>query len=205
MWIEILYKYNNGTTDIYTKDEPVGYEFQQMYKVIPSFNATLLVDGEPRDGEIIVDALEDVVEVFHEVQYNYDAVLLGLDMEKLYMLLDEVNNTSASLSDADAPAHLYFFKVWDISVDYTTGDRVRYGEKIYKCLQSHKSQSDWTPDVAVSLWVEISTEEWPEWKQPVGAQDAYNAGDKVSHNEKHWISQVNGNVWEPGVYGWNEA
>ena len=47
-------------------------------------------------------------------------------------------------------------------------------------------------------------EEWPEWSQPIGAHDAYAAGDKVSHNSKHWVSNVNANVWEPGVYGWDE-
>ena len=39
----------------------------------------------------------------------------------------------------------------------------------------------------------------------IGAHDAYNAGDKVSHNEKHWISNQDGNVWEPGAYGWTEV
>ena len=39
----------------------------------------------------------------------------------------------------------------------------------------------------------------------VGAHDAYNAGDKVSHGGKHWTSTVDSNVWEPGVYGWTEV
>ena len=47
--------------------------------------------------------------------------------------------------------------------------------------------------------------EWPEWIQPVGAQDAYNTGAQVSHNNLHWISIADNNVWEPGVYGWNEV
>ena len=61
-------------------------------------------------------------------------------------------------------------------------------------------------DTAPSLWVGISdpAEEWPKWGQPVGAHDSYNTGDKVSHDGKHWISNTDGNVWEPGVYGWTE-
>ena len=35
-----------------------------------------------------------------------------------------------------------------------------------------------------------------------GAHDAYNIGDKVTHNGKTWVSDVDNNVWEPGVYGW---
>ena len=41
--------------------------------------------------------------------------------------------------------------------------------------------------------------------QPIGAHDAYAKGDKTSHNSKNWVSTVDNNVWEPGVYGWEEA
>lgn len=91
--------------------------------------------------------------------------------------------------------------------DYFAGERVKYNDLLYRCIQSHKSQSDWTPDTAVSLWVAIDDPaiEWPEWHQPVGAHDAYMKGDKVSHNKKHWISDIDNNVYEPSVYGWSEA
>lgn len=91
--------------------------------------------------------------------------------------------------------------------NYYVSERVSYNGVYYRCIQSHKSQLSWAPDVAVSLWVSISDpgEEWPEWVQPLGAQDAYAAGAKVSHNDKHWTSDVDNNVWEPGVYGWSEA
>ena len=51
----------------------------------------------------------------------------------------------------------------------------------------------------------VSLEEWPAWVQPTGAHDAYAKGAKVSHNDKHWISEVDDNTWEPGVYGWTEV
>lgn len=91
--------------------------------------------------------------------------------------------------------------------DYFAGERVKYNGLLYRCIQAHKSQADWTPDTAVSLWVTIDDPaiEWPEWKQPAGAHDAYMKGDKVSHNEKHWISDIDNNVYEPSVYGWSEA
>lgn len=87
------------------------------------------------------------------------------------------------------------------------GNIRRYGSDLYRCNQDHTSQADWTPAAAASLWSKIGdpTEEWPEWSQPVGAHDAYNAGAKVSHNGKHWTSDVASNVWEPGVYGWTEV
>ena len=92
------------------------------------------------------------------------------------------------------------------SVAYAAGDRVLYNDLLYKVLQAHTSQSDWTPDTAVSLFVRVDDpgEEWPEWRQPTGAQDAYAKDAKVSHNGKHWTSDVDANVWEPGAYGWTE-
>jgi hypothetical protein len=83
----------------------------------------------------------------------------------------------------------------------------RYGEKLYRCVQAHTSQSDWTPDKTASLWACTAdpAEEWPDWSQPIGAHDAYSNGDKVTHNGRHWTSTADGNVWEPGVYGWKEA
>lgn len=52
---------------------------------------------------------------------------------------------------------------------------------------------------------EAPSEEYPEWVRPTGAHDAYTQGAKVSHNGKKWTSNVENNVWEPGVYGWTEV
>ena len=117
----------------------------------------------------------------------------------------EIEERAKELPDSTAFEVPYMFPQWKIK-DYQTGDRVQYSGLLYKCLQSHTAQTDWTPDISVSLWVRIDDPsiEWPDWIQPVGAQDAYAKGAKVSHNDKHWISDVDSNVWEPGVYGWSE-
>lgn len=115
---------------------------------------------------------------------------------------------SGSIDDATAAEHADLFTPWAYPVNYSVGQIRRYTDgKLYRCLQAHTSQADWTPDAAVSLWVSISdpSEEWPEWSQPLGAHDAYPAGAKVSHNGKHWTSDIASNVWEPGVYGWTEV
>jgi hypothetical protein len=108
------------------------------------------------------------------------------------------------LPDEEAETVTDLFPDWEEGKAYAVGDRVKYISLLYRCVQAHTSQADWTPDVTPALWVRTSTEEWPEWIQPTGAHDAYNQGDKVSHNEKHWISDINANVYEPGVYGWTE-
>lgn len=91
-------------------------------------------------------------------------------------------------------------------VAYTLNDIRQYNGLLYRCVQAHTSQESWTPEAAASLWTRIAdpAQEWPEWIQPTGAHNAYAKGAKVSHNGKHWISDVGANVWEPGVYGWTE-
>lgn len=115
--------------------------------------------------------------------------------------------SSPSLSDADALSAPMMFDKWKTDTAYEEGDRRRYNGILYKCLQAHTSQDTWTPSDAPSLWARVDDPaiEWPEWVQPTGATDAYAKGAKVSHNGKHWVSDVDGNVWEPGVYGWAEA
>lgn len=118
---------------------------------------------------------------------------------------------NGTIDEVTAGEHMSVFAPWEPDVDYVVGNLRVYPEtgdrKLYKCVQAHHSQSDWTPDVAVSLWSTASDPaiEFPDWSQPVGAHDAYNTGDKVSHNGKHWVSEVDANVWEPGIYGWNEV
>jgi len=118
---------------------------------------------------------------------------------------DFVESKAADLNDDDAINYKDAFPRWTYEKSYQIGDRVRYGEKLYKCVQAHTAQSDWTPPATPALWTEVAAPgEIPEWKQPTGAQDAYMAGDKVKHNDKTWISTADNNVWEPGVYGWDK-
>ena len=114
---------------------------------------------------------------------------------------------NGTIDEVTATEHLSAFAPWEPNVNYVLGNLRTYEDKLYKCVQAHTSQNDWTPDVAVSLWVKAGdpTEEWPAWSQPIGAADAYMSGDKVSHNDKHWISNTDNNVWEPGIYGWDQA
>lgn len=111
------------------------------------------------------------------------------------------------LTDEQAETVPDVFPAWVVDTAYSAGDRRRHGGILYKCVQSHTSQDGWEPPNVPALWTRIGDpgEEWPEWVQPTGAQDAYSAGDKVSHVDKHWTSDVDNNVWEPGVYGWTEV
>lgn len=113
---------------------------------------------------------------------------------------------ASMLTDEQAYTVPALFMPWDSSMVYAVGDRVRYGALLYKCNQAHTAQPDWTPSAAASLWARIDDPaiEWPEWRQPTGAQDAYALGAKVRHNSARWVSDISANIWEPGVYGWTQ-
>lgn len=107
------------------------------------------------------------------------------------------------------------FDKWDAnSHQYEIGDYCTYGEnsagdpQLYVCLQAHKSQADWTPDTAVSLFkaIGITEEGYPEWSQPVGSSDAYNKDDIVSYKGTLYKSLIDSNVWSPETYpaGWEQ-
>ena len=98
------------------------------------------------------------------------------------------------------------FDPWAPDIDVVKDERRYFGGKVWRCVQPHHTQADWAPDVTPSLWVEVSLDEWPEWKQPTGSHDAYNTGDKVTYNRKHYVSLIDGNIWSPDAYpaGWSE-
>lgn len=114
---------------------------------------------------------------------------------------------SGQIDNITASEQSSLFSPWAPGINYTAGNLRQYGGVLYRCVQDHKSQEGWEPPAAASLWSATSdpAEEWPEWSQPIGAHDAYGAGDKVSHAGKHWTSNQDGNVWEPGTYGWTEV
>ena len=99
------------------------------------------------------------------------------------------------------------YPAWRPGIAYTTGHRVRHAGTLYKILQDHTSQADWTPEAAPSLFAKVlipDPETIPEWEQP-DSTNPYSKGDKVTHNGKTWVCDIDGNVWEPGVYGWSEV
>lgn len=118
------------------------------------------------------------------------------------------------IDDVTATENIDTFAPWVAGINVTADQMRTYGgetegavKKLYRCVQAHTTQADWTPDVSPSLWVEVGdpSVKYPAWSQPVGAHDAYDAGAKVSHNGKKWVSDVDDNVWEPGAYGWTEV
>ncbi len=117
----------------------------------------------------------------------------------------QLDNITKDFTDEQAVANKELYPDWKSGVELSVGEVVLYADELYRVIQAHTSQADWTPDVAFPLFVKISVEDFPQWKQPTGAHDAYNTGDKVTYDDKHWQSEVDANIWQPGVYGWTEV
>ena len=97
------------------------------------------------------------------------------------------------------------YPTWKEDVTYLTGERVLHDGTLYKVLQEHTSQATWTPVDAPSLYAKVLIPDEnaiPAWVQP-DSTNAYMTSDTVTHNGSTWVSDIDDNVWEPGVYGWN--
>lgn len=141
--------------------------------------------------------------------------------------IKELNRDARRSSSAQAVAELMFVKMaqeqqfdettisehpdlfvqWDENWRGKAGDIVQDEGQLYRSIHDVKDVGqNRKPSETPSMWTPIGdpAEEFPEWSQPIGAHDAYSKGDKTTHNGKRWVSDADGNVWEPGVYGWTE-
>lgn len=117
-----------------------------------------------------------------------------------------------SLDDEKALEVATVYEPWKVGKDYAVGEYLTYGEnsvgdpQLYKVVQAHTSQADWTPDATASLYDAIGLDNsgYPIWSQPTGAHDAYNTGDIVDYNGTLYKSLIDGNVYSPDAYpaGW---
>lgn len=126
--------------------------------------------------------------------------------EQAYRIRRLIELAVKSLTDEDALDCAILFPHWKIDTVYEIDDRIFYNDKLYRVVQYHTSQSDWTPDITPNLYTEIARPgEIPVWKQPTGAQDAYRIGDKVHFPTKDdpiYISVIDYNIYAPNVAGW---
>lgn len=117
-----------------------------------------------------------------------------------------IEKASESLPDEELLQVPNLAPVWKIGQGYEAGHRVTWEGVLYRCLQTHSAQIGWEPSNAPSLWAKVlipDEETVPAWEQP-DSTNPYQIGDRVSHMGSIWRSAVSDNIWEPGVYGWEE-
>lgn len=160
------------------------------------------------NGHLIDMAAEEIAELqahsaIDQAQERTRPMTAG---EVIILLIRQQINT-LEVDDKTALRMVSYYPKWTAGIDYPAGYKVQCGGMLYKCLQEHTSQTGWEPENAPSLWAKVlipDPDVIPEWEQP-DSTNAYVTGDKVAHNGKTWVSDIDNNVWEPGVYGWTEA
>ncbi|MFQ7092374.1 MAG: carbohydrate-binding protein [Coprococcus sp.] len=129
-----------------------------------------------------------------------------MTLEEAKAIIDALVTLRNSAADEQALKASALYPKWKVDIAYQKDERVLYNNILYKVLTDHTSQDDWTPDTAPSLFAKVLIPDKnviPEWEQPEST-NPYSKGDKVTHNGKTWQSTIDSNVWEPGVYGWEE-
>ncbi len=175
-------------------DQQIAFSFtpqkRRMYKI------TAQEYGDNHPYITVFDAGNEVLESGEiDVEYMFEAgetyyILTGLAAE-------EIGEYQLSIDP--------YYEQWASGKNYTAGEILEYGTNVngspvlYIVLQNHTSAAHWLPGAATSLYKKM---EIPEWTQPLNAVDAYPAGEKVMYKGKRWISEIDGNVWAPGTYGW---
>lgn len=160
-------------------------------------NEYSLIDGElvrhdPLDPTILPDYVPPLTggEVFEAL---------------VSVLIPDINVANAIIEPEVAERMTRFYPEWETSHAYVKDYRVQYGGLLYKCLQAHTSQEAWNPVDAVSLWARMLVPDpdvIPDWEQP-DSTNPYMKGDKVRHNGLVWVSDMDYNVFEPGIAGWS--
>lgn len=130
-----------------------------------------------------------------------------MNNEEIFRILIRmaIKQANTITDDKEALGVQMLYPRWKEGKEYKTGQYIQYNEILYKVLISHTSQVDWTPDIAASLFakalVDPTGETILDWVQP-DSTNPYMKGDKVTYNGTTYISIIDNNIWEPGVYGW---
>lgn len=135
-------------------------------------------------------------------------------IEQAQAIREAMDYAGASLNEETALVCVALYRPWVIGAAYKKDEYLTYGvnsvgdPQLYRVVQDHTSQADWTPDSVPALYTPIGLTEdgYPVWSKPTGSHDAYNAGDIVEYKGKLYKSLINGNVWSPEAYpqGWEE-
>lgn len=179
--------------------------------VVPNFNPKV-----EKLGELVDDGVDFTYTVISKTvqEVQLEAMNESLDQKQnLVKHLAEIQivEQAQALGDEDALDNQALYPMWNDDFYYTVGFKCQDFNTdnelvLYRSEQAHASQAGWEPKNVPALFTRVAyPDEVLEWVQPLGAQDAYHTGDKVKHDGFFWNCEVDNNVWEPGVYGWEKG
>jgi len=142
---------------------------QKLVKEQPS-----LVDGEWVQQWQVVDYTTEEI----AAQQRQKDIAETTDPSKLTASLEVLTkalvgtNTLDSLSDEELDAVSNLYRGWVVGEQVTVDDLRKYNGVLWKCIQAHTTQIDWTPDVVPALWV--------RYREPSGGVQEWIAGEQVA-------------------------
>jgi len=194
----------------------MGFILERYTNNLGGLRVAFLENYSNVDNYFNGDSVQDAIEHFN-MYFKDNQLYIRTDQElslseigissiaEAEQLREELDEITGSMTDEEALERPVFFPIWKVGVNYTVGTRIRYGGRIFKVLQAHTSQEDWTPSRAPSLFAEVLTSETEptEWRQP-SSTNPYLTGDKVIYNGQIYESLIDNNVWVPDMYpqGW---
>ena len=175
--------------------------FKEIINVVPSY-----------DANTQVVTMDSYTEEATTITVNY--VVTAKPLTKEEQLENQRNLAltffAETLSDAQALQVPMLFDEFDGNgVAYEVGKRIMFEGVLYKVIQAHTSQAEWTPTAAPSLFAKVINEtvdgSIPEFEQP-DSTNPYMKGDRVIFNGKVYESLIDNNVYSPEAYpaGWKE-
>ena len=175
--------------------------FKEIINVVPSY-----------DANTQVVTMDSYTEEATTITVNY--VVTAKPLTKEEQLENQRNLAltffAETLSDAQALQVPMLFDEFDGNgVAYEVGKRIMFEGVLYKVIQAHTSQAEWTPIAAPSLFAKVINEtvdgSIPEFEQP-DSTNPYMKGNRVIFNGKVYESLIDNNVYSPEAYpaGWKE-
>jgi len=200
------------------KDKELGYVGAEEWEAegvrISSLSACYAVAGRDLDGlPAVVIVQTDGLDFNRRIQDLMQAEEMMARQIHAYAVISavvfvaEAQRDDTAFDETTILEHAEIFPMWDAHWTGRRGSIVQDGGQLYRSIHDVGAGQNTKPSETPSMWTRIGNpaEEFPEWSQPLGAHDAYAAGDRVSHNGKKWVSDLGGNIWEPGVFGWSEV
>ena len=113
-----------------------------------------------------------------------------VDGETHEALRQYIEKAAASLDDNDAANAVALFPTWTIGIAVAVGERYQYEDKLYKVVQAHTTQADWTPDATPAMWAVIDKTHAGTLEDPIPA----SRGMEYEYG-KYYLDGEDGNTY----------
>lgn len=72
-----------------------------------------------------------------------------------YNFRHKIELAASKLDDTDALEMVELFPQWKEGMSVSIGERYRFNNELYKVIQAHTTQSNWTPDITPALFTKV--------------------------------------------------